>query len=335
MGDVDSSNAKYLELAEKLKEMEKRAIKAEIEVAEMKAEFETKMEEDAQNELAEGNEKKTMGGMNKAAVMDTVEGRRLRSSGPITDKEQEEKQKKMTKVCTLRLGVKRVKGEEIEDEEEKEKEEMERKIASLQKKVVDAREQMKNMEESKRSVIGSYEKQEKEMKEMKKKLAESSTVAAKCDRLEREKRELTLECNRLQEECAMMKNEMEGKKTAFREICGIRAIRTEHRTFVGVCGDWNICQAGCKYRWNVEDRNGHIALKSSHTNGRWLRAHEDGPLSLQVHCHSCELWTPFPNADGSWSFRSYNGRWLAGLGDGEVRTQPHKRSSERFWLDRC
>ncbi|GMT16027.1 hypothetical protein PFISCL1PPCAC_7324, partial [Pristionchus fissidentatus] len=124
-------------------------------------------------------------------------------------------------------------------------------------------------------------------------------------------------------------------RMSYREICGIRAVRTEFGTYLGVSGEWGVCQAPLKYQWTIEDHNGKVALKTMHSDGRWLRQYDDVHVELQVHCLACELWTPVPNADGSWSFCAANGRWLSGTGDGQVLIQPHKLSSERFWIDRC
>ncbi|GMT15356.1 hypothetical protein PFISCL1PPCAC_6653, partial [Pristionchus fissidentatus] len=217
-----------------------------------KEEMERKLEQ-AQKELAEANEKIEEQRVASAFLVEANENmqKEIREAkGEQRGKGTEEEKKvgeNMERLLYLEghcvalnsAGMGLVdKIRKIKEETEREKKGAEVRMASLQKEVADACDKMKEMEESKLSVIDSYEKQNeeqvKEIEKMRKELVELSIVAAKCEELEREKREWTLDAanrSRLQEEYEKMKKEMEGKTSSrLQQLQQLQEIVRENET---------------------------------------------------------------------------------------------------------
>lgn len=122
------------------------------------------------------------------------------------------------------------------------------------------------------------------------------------------------------------------------ESGGHRRLKSIHGTFLRAYDtDWKVDMARGPAKawenWYIEDWSGKVVFKAIHSPGRFLRAYPDGRVDLVDRPQAWEIWTPFKNDDGSWSFLSVHGRWLSARQDGSVGSVDRCDAWEHFWLD--
>uniref|UniRef100_A0A914PDE8 Uncharacterized protein n=1 Tax=Panagrolaimus davidi TaxID=227884 RepID=A0A914PDE8_9BILA len=123
------------------------------------------------------------------------------------------------------------------------------------------------------------------------------------------------------------------------ESGGRRCLKSIHGTYLRAYNsEWKVDMTNGPPKawenWYVEDWQGKVVFKAIHSPGRFLRAYPNGHVDLVDRPQAWEIWKPFKNEDGSWSFLSAHGQWLSVRSDGSVCTMEKCDAWEHFWLER-
>ncbi|CAB60318.1 Ig-like domain-containing protein [Caenorhabditis elegans] len=120
---------------------------------------------------------------------------------------------------------------------------------------------------------------------------------------------------------------------------GKRRIRSCHGTYLhwydeGLKVDMKSGEAGTCENWIIEDWNEKVVFRAVDPRGKYLRAClGSNQLTLVYIPEPTELWSPFENGNGTWSFLSSNGTWLSAHEDGQVCTVKDRQACEEFLLE--
>uniref|UniRef100_A0A7E4VDS9 Ubiquitin-like domain-containing protein n=1 Tax=Panagrellus redivivus TaxID=6233 RepID=A0A7E4VDS9_PANRE len=123
------------------------------------------------------------------------------------------------------------------------------------------------------------------------------------------------------------------------ECRGTRCIKSYHGTYLRALKDQpkvDMVPAPAREweNWIIEFWDGKAVFKAIHSPSRFIRAKPDRSVDLVfTHPQAWEMWSPFKNDDGSWSFQSHHGLWLSCDTNGHVYTNNEKKGWESFWLE--
>uniref|UniRef100_A0A7E4VDH7 Collagen_bind_2 domain-containing protein n=1 Tax=Panagrellus redivivus TaxID=6233 RepID=A0A7E4VDH7_PANRE len=123
------------------------------------------------------------------------------------------------------------------------------------------------------------------------------------------------------------------------ESSGKRRIKSVHETYLRAQkyeDDVDFVSAPPREweNWYITDWEGQVAFKAIHLPKRYVRASPEGNVDLVfTHPQAWELWSPFKNDNGTWSFQSHHGQWLSADADGRACIVEKKQDQEQFLLE--